>query len=487
MATLYVVVDHLKDWEPYYPSSNVITFEQYVEKAVETSSPVMVINLCRGYSYLSTGYYTSLLAEARGHKVIPSVKAINDLKSKSIYSLQIEDFGSLINKALSRRQSSAEEFLLFVYFGKTSQPEFSDLGWKLFESFTFPALQVKFVKAQDWTVSSIRPVYIHNLEGQMEDEFAQALEKFDKKVWRKPRSKRRYRYDLAILYNPEEKLPPSNKTALKKFIRAAKEYDIDAELVTKADLPRVSEYDGLFIRETTAVNHYTYTFARKAESEGLVVIDSPSSILRCCNKVFLHEILTATKVKTPRTVLLTEERAGRMLQNDELDYPMVLKVPDGSFSLGVYKVANKQEFIAKSKELFSKSELILGQEFMYTDFDWRIGVLNKRAIFSCRYMMTKNHWQIFNRDNPNKVVSGDFEALSIRATPKKIISSALKATSLIGDGFYGVDIKEKDGQAYVIEVNDNPNVDSNVEDAYLGDDLYYRIMEEFYRRFESRD
>ena len=38
----------------------------------------------------------------------------------------------------------------------------------------------------------------------------------------------------------------------------------------------------------------------------------------------------------------------------------------------------------------------------------------------------------------------------------------------------------------VIEMNDNPSIDAGVEDAYLGEDLYRRIMEEFLRRMERK-
>ena len=325
--------------------------------------------------------------------------------------------------------------------------------------------------------------------GKAEDEFASSLEKFDAKVWRKPRRKKQYRYDLAILCNAEEKMPPSNKGAIKKLIRAAKDYNINAEVIDKRDLSRIGEYDGLFIRETTAINHHTYTFARAAESEGLVVIDAPTSIVRCGNKVYLHELLAANKIKTPRTFILDEEKVSGFLKDKVLDFPMVLKIPDGSFSMGIYKVNDEAEFRVRSEELFEKSVLILVQEYMYTEFDWRIGILNKRALYSCRYMMSKNHWQIYKREKSEKgekVVSGGDQALSIRETPKKVVSVALKAAGLIGDGLYGVDLKESNGEVYVIEVNDNPNIDAGVEDRYLGDDLYAKIMEEFYRRFEGR-
>jgi glutathione synthase/RimK-type ligase-like ATP-grasp enzyme len=66
-----------------------------------------------------------------------------------------------------------------------------------------------------------------------------------------------------------------------------------------------------------------------------------------------------------------------------------------------------------------------------------------------------------------------------------VLRSALAATQPIGDGLYGVDVKERDGKGYVIEVNDNPNIDRGVEDKYLGDELYRLVMGEFLRRMEA--
>jgi len=51
--------------------------------------------------------------------------------------------------------------------------------------------------------------------------FAEALDKFSKKVWRKGRARKAARYDLAMLINPEEKLPPSNRGALKNLLKLA--------------------------------------------------------------------------------------------------------------------------------------------------------------------------------------------------------------------------------------------------------------------------
>jgi glutathione synthase/RimK-type ligase-like ATP-grasp enzyme len=65
-----------------------------------------------------------------------------------------------------------------------------------------------------------------------------------------------------------------------------------------------------------------------------------------------------------------------------------------------------------------------------------------------------------------------------------VVRTALEATRSIGDSLYGVDLKEVDGKALVIEVNDNPSIDAGVEDTVLGKELYRAIMSSFVERIE---
>jgi glutathione synthase/RimK-type ligase-like ATP-grasp enzyme len=97
--------------------------------------------------------------------------------------------------------------------------------------------------------------------------------------------------------------------------------------------------------------------------------------------------------------------------------------------------------------------------------------------------MVKKHWQIYKHDG-DKSTSGGFDTLPTYEVPKVVLDAAVKATQPIGDGLYGVDIKQSGNRAVVIEVNDNPNVDRGVEDKFLGDGLYTIIMQEFLRRLE---
>ena len=286
-------------------------------------------------------------------------------------------------------------------------------------------------------------------------------------------------YDLAILVDPDEKEPPSNKQALANFITAAEKEDIHVELLTAEDYDRIEEFDALFIRTTTTVDHYTYRFARRALTEGIAVIDDPDSILRCSNKVYLAELLNNAKLPTPKTLIVHKQNADTVAA--EIGLPCVLKLPDGSFSIGMRKVHTETELQDALKEMFEESDLIIAQSFTPTEFDWRIGVLDGHALYACKYYMAKGHWQIYNWASSDES-NGKFETVPIFQVPKKVLQAALAATKLIGDGLYGVDLKQFGEEVTIIEVNDNPNIDNRVEDQVLKQELYETIIASFTTR-----
>ena len=487
MTAFYVIVENLSDWQPYYPSQDVITFDDYLEThGDEDKKRIRVINLCRSYRYLSTGYYCSLLAEARGHNVFPSTATINNLQNKSLTTLQLED-SAVLAKKLELTANSENTYVFRCWFGQTLDPNLEKIGRYVFEKFPCPLLEVTLQLKKEWQIKQVKSISLKALTNSEEQEaFANAFEKFSAKMWLKPKAKKAYRYDMAILVNPDEALPPSDKKALSLFQKAGRQLGIESEIITRKSYMRLPEYDALFIRETTSVNHHTYQFARKAEAEGMVVMDDPTSILRCTNKVYLADLLKTKRIPTPKTYILNQPNEV-ILQKlaTEIGFPMVLKIPDGSFSRGVIKAENKSELLAGVEELMKSSALILAQEFLYTQYDWRIGVINNKPLYACRYYMVADHWQIYkyNTDEPQ---SGKYETLPTFEVPKAVLDIAVKATRLIGNGLYGVDIKQSGDRVVVIEVNDNPSIESGVEDKYLGEQLYLEIMGEFLRRLEAR-
>src|SRR5690349_15247079 len=438
MSRLVIVVEKASDWGSYYPSDNVVAAQEYLKEAIATDDErVQVINLCRSYKYLGIGYYVSLLAEALGHKVIPSVRAINDLRKRALYGLDIEDLNQKLTKFLPEGGRDTTDFGVLLYFGETSYGTLSDLARQVFETFPCPILRLEFEREKVWQISAIKPAGLHTLTDDQEDSFAAALDKFSRKLWRKPRARRQYRYDIAMLADPNEAMPPSNKRALKAFIEAGKEIGIEVEPVTKNDYSRIAEYDGLFIRETTAIDSHTYRFANKAEKEGMVVIDEPGSILKCTNKIYLHDLLRSRKLPTPKTEILYRDDVKRLAElPDLLCFPIVLKIPDGSFSRGIVKVETSEQLKAAVDDLFQHTALVLAQEFMFTEFDWRVGILDGQAIYACQYFMSRGHWQIYNHGQNAAQKSGGFKTLPVREAPNDVIKLALKATAPIGDGLY---------------------------------------------------
>ena len=488
MSNVLIVVDRLEDWEPYYPSDLVISFDKYLSLKAPPGQRVRVINLCSDYSYLSQGYYCSLLAEAKAHHVIPSSKVLTDVGSPLLYQLNVEELFSALDK-LYKNQERPEELEFKTYFGQVAEPSLKPLARVVFERFPSPiiSLTLKHLNGH-WVIADLRIVDHKSLTDAEETAFGEALDNFSREVWHPKKARKQAKYDLAILVNENEKLPPSNSAAIKKFIQAGKNLGIDCEVISPNDFMRLPEFDALFIRETTSIEHHTYRFAKKAESMGLVVIDDPSSILRCTNKIYLADLFSATGIPAPRTLIIGHNRPEQLIEAAEiLGFPIVVKIPDGSFSRGVVKVTTMEEFERKTAELFQESSLLLAQEFLYTDFDWRIGILKNKALYACRYYMVKDHWQIYRHkdDGSDKTKSGGFDTLPTFEVPRAVLQAALRATKQIGDGFYGVDVKQWGDKAFVIEVNDNPSIETGVEDEYLGNELYSLIMQEFLRRMDE--
>jgi len=487
MAEHILMVEKPTDWPGHFPRLPVVGVKDYLTGgAYPSDRRLHILNLCRSYRYGSLGYYCSLLAEARGHRVIPTVRTIQDLSRRSIYGLMIRELDEAVQSAITGHGLSPDTSRLrtMVFFGRSSFAELQDLARQIFEGFRAPLLRVDIKYKSGWRIADIRPRSLKSLNAAEEAAFVDALEGYMSKPWRKPRARPQFRYDLAILHDPQEGLPPSDGAALRRFIKAAKDLGMSPELIQKRDFGRVAEYDALFIRETTAIDHHTFRFARRAQNEGLVVIDDPDSILRCTNKVFLEELLRANRVPTPRTRILSRGEEKRLPET--LSFPIILKIPDGSFSRGVFKVNDKHELKAICRRLFKESDLILAQEYMYTEFDWRVGILDREPLFVCKYLMSAGHWQIYDYSEKGKTGSGDSETLAVEQAPKKVVKTALRAAKLIGDGLYGVDLKETPKGVFVIEVNDNPSIEAGVEDAVLGEELYGRVMMWFRQRLDRQ-
>jgi len=483
MAPNLVVVDNPSDW-PDLPGSEVVAARDYLMQArFGQLRRVRVFNLCKSYQYQSVGYYVSLLAAARGHRPLPSVSSIQEMKSLTIIRFVSEELDELIQKSL--HHITGDKFTLSIYFGKNVAKHYDRLAAHLFNQFQAPLLRAKFSNQNGkWNLQSIKPMSTSEIPDEHWPSVLLFAAEYLEKGRQPPSRKVQSRYDMAILHHPGERNAPSNEKALKRFVKAAEELGFSVEMITKEDYGRLAEFDALFIRETTNVHHHTYRFAQRAQAAGLVVIDDPESILRCSNKVFLAELLERSGVDHPKTLIVHEANVQDV--EPKIGFPCILKKPDSSFSQGVFKVSNAAELQAALKEMFEESDLVIAQEFLPTDFDWRVGIIDGKPLYVCKYFMAKKQWRIQVTDAKGETDYGNVETLPVGLAPKKVVSTALEIANLIGNGLYGVDLKQVDKRVLVIEVNDNPSMDCGFEDRILKDELYTRVMEVFLKRVEDR-
>lgn len=473
-----VAIGKVEDVE-VVPARQYLTDPVYAER--RTSK---VFNLCSSYSYQSLGYYVSLLAEARSHRCLPTLATIQSLKQRSLPRSAANEMERQMRQCF--RRVDAPECTLAIVFGKSLDGSHPEIAKMLFRLFPAPFLQATFTrhpKSGEWSLTSLRPEPDELEDAGRQAQFHELLVSYFRRPNGSGTKRPEASFDIAILYNPQEAESPSNPRAIRHFIKAAETVGLRAECIEREDYRRLPSFDALFIRETTSVHHHTYRFAQLAAAEGLVVIDDPASILRCTNKVYLAEVLKGHGIPTPDTLVLDGANPRRVVA--ELGFPCVLKVPDSSFSQGVVKVESESAFKEVAKRMFARSDLFVAQRYVPTDFDWRVTIFDRKPLFACRYYMARHHWQVIKRSGSGKKLrDGNADTLAIADAPPKIVEAAVQAANLIGDGLYGVDVKEVDGKPLVIEVNDNPNIDAGIEDAVLGMELYRLLMEGFLRRIE---
>jgi len=238
MTGWVILVDQPKDLPNAETPHKVITTSEYLARPrlFDMGRPKLV-NLARSYAYQSKGYYASLLAEARGHRVMPTVETMLELREAKLYEHALPKLEDELNRCARRADFQPDgEFKLLVCFGIARDPRFESFGRMLFDWFRCPALEVS-VEAGAWpSIDRIRPRNITRLANGEASFLREALQQHTKREWRDPKARTVPKYDLAVLYDPNEKMAPSSPDSIKHMARIAERLSVDVEPVTRRQL-----------------------------------------------------------------------------------------------------------------------------------------------------------------------------------------------------------------------------------------------------------
>ncbi len=264
--------------------------------------------------------------------------------------------------------------------------------------------------------------------------------------------------------------------SLLKLRDAAESMGYPVYFLFPVDIRKIPKMDALFIRSRTDPMNVSFVASKIASMHGIPVIDDPDSIQICSDKVSMYLHLMKEKVRIPETVFLkkselNEKRAKELFQS--LGIPLVLKEPSTSFSCRVEKVETVPELLRVAKRFIKLSDWIVAQQFIASEFDWRIGVLDGKALYACKYIIPSETFKIQATVNGQMVYCA-VRSVRMREVPGAVLKLALDAGRAIGRGLYGVDVKEVGNSAYVIEVNDNPSLEGGEDEHYP--DVYRRIV-----------
>ena len=488
---------------PELSADRVVTADHYLAGVEGLSRGLTVVNLCRSYRYRSKGYYVSLIADARGQQVLPTAEGLEGLSDafgvlRVLHEAGIptvETTAALARRApatsaagrgniTSRPLVAAPEVELFACFGVCGDPRGRAAALAIYREWPVPVLRLTMVEEDDeWRVARVAAVPLTQLSPEERPVLVAAL-RDERRIHRRgaPAPRELKRASIAILYDPDDAFSPSTPETLDRLERVAARMNVHAHRIGLDEIDRLGEYDALFIRTLTGVREPAFQFALRAEMLDMPVIDDPQSIIRCSNKVFLEELLRREEIPTPRTLVITARTTWREVTS--LGLPVVVKLPDGSFSAAVHRCASQEEYERITTDMLRRSPLLIAQEYLPTDYDWRITVLGGKILFAARYFMARGHWQI-RAEQEGHARFGRVEAVRREEAPEAIRALALRAAGLIGTGLYGVDIKDTARGPVVIEVNDNPNLDIGYDDAADGAAVYEDIIRYFLARIEE--
>src|SRR5205807_9782394 len=190
MTGWVILVDQPKDFPNAETPHKVITTSDYLARPKLFEGRPKLVNLSRSYAYQSKGYYASLLAEARGHRIVPTVETMLELREAKLYEHALPELEDELNRCARRADYQPEgELKLLVCFGIAGDTRFEAFGRLLFDWFRCPALEITIEPGHWLSIDRIRPRNLTRLANGEAAFFRESLHQHTKREWLDPKAR----------------------------------------------------------------------------------------------------------------------------------------------------------------------------------------------------------------------------------------------------------------------------------------------------------
>lgn len=227
------------------------------------------------------------------------------------------------------------------------------------------------------------------------------------------------------------------------------------------------------------------------ENRNIPVINSSESITRCQDKFRTHYYLSHYGIPTPRTFITYEyESVLKLLLDEELTFPIVLKKIYGSRGDGVHKINDLSELKNICDEYFALNEVLFVQEFLDLELnsegevkDFRVWVVRDKITGKARTLGAVYRNAVEGNFRTN-VAHGGYVA-PVENLPKEVAELGRLALDAVAADVAGVDIATtRDGRLYVEEVNISFDTGKKSQE-YIGD-VWSEVFDLLLFRIESQ-
>ena len=217
MSDWLILVEQPSDLAQYETPHKVMRIRDYLTNpGLFTGRRPNVINLARSYAYQSEGYYASLLAEARRHRVAPVVQSMVELQQKSLYAHALPELDAALQKDVETGAIAVERLLIaFTTAEVRGYERFSKL---LFDWFRTPLIEASINPSGKPTIQALRIVSPNKLKGEERRFFLAALDTHTGRRWTAPKAKTPAKWSLAVLTDQREDNPPSTALSERAFL-----------------------------------------------------------------------------------------------------------------------------------------------------------------------------------------------------------------------------------------------------------------------------